>query len=145
MPDRIRPPGVLGTTTRLVYPVVLLFAGEHIVNAAQGPGEGFSAGLLVALAVLLLYVGLGYRPVARAVPAFGRWGTISGLGLVLLVGALGIVLGDGFLAGIGFDLRVGEETFHLSTHLLFDVAIFLVVASSALSMFRAIGLREEVP
>lgn len=137
--------GVIRTTTRLTFPVVLVFAGEHIVNAARAPGEGFSGGLLTALSVLLLYVGLGYDRVARDLPVFGRWGLVAGIGLALATGFLGVIAEDRFLASIGPHPKLGDETIDLTTHGLFDLAIFLVISSGALAIFRAIGLREELP
>jgi len=137
--------GVLRTTTRLVFPVVLIFAGEHIINAATAPGEGFSGGLLTALSIVLLYVGMGYAPVERALPAFGRWGMVAGIGLVLATGLAGRVFRGSFLAHLGPTPTIGGEEIHLTTHALFDLGIFLVVSSGVLAIFRAVGQREELP
>ena len=136
--------GVIRTTTRLAFPVVLIFAGEHIVNAPVAPGEGFSSGLLTALSVLLLYVGHGYERVATYLPVFGRLGLLGGIALALATGFLGLLNGA-FLASVGPKFRLAGETIHFTTHVLFDVAIFLIVSSGALAIFRAIGLRQEAP
>ena len=62
-PERsLLPSGILQVSSRLVFPVLLLFAAAHVVNADNSPGEGFSSGLLLGLAIVLLYVGLGVRP-----------------------------------------------------------------------------------
>jgi multisubunit Na+/H+ antiporter MnhB subunit len=136
--------GVIRTTTRLTFPVVLVFAGEHIVNASTAPGEGFSGGLLTALSILLLYVGLGYERVARDVPVYGRWGMIAGIALALTTGFIGVFTRNRFLASLGPHVDIAGETIDVTTHGLFDLAIFFVVSSGALAIFRAIGLREEV-
>lgn len=136
--------GLIRTTTRLTFPVVLVFAGEHIVNASIAPGEGFSGGLLTALSVLLLYVGVGYERTERDLPIFGRLGLLAGIALALVTGFVGLAKGA-FLSSFDPVLTLLASKVHVSTHLLFDLAIFLVVCSGALAIFRAIGAGEESP
>lgn len=139
-------PATLNVTTRLTFPVVLVFAAELIVNATVAPGEGFSAGVLTAMSVLLLYVGLGYGPVERELPFFGRWGLATGISLLLGSAVFGLFTERrSFLASAGPHSELFGETLHLTTHALFDLGIFFVVATGVIAIFRAIGRRKEMP
>lgn len=134
---------VVRITTRATFPVVLIFAAEHIVNATEAPGEGFSGGLLVALAILLLYVGIGYREIEDSLPALSRWGVTTGLAIALGTGLLGFLTGRGFLGSASFHTELAGGNLHLSTAALFDLGIFFVVSSGALAIFRAVGTAKE--
>ncbi|WP_373046842.1 MnhB domain-containing protein [Vulgatibacter sp.] len=146
MAERSHHCGIVTITTRLTFPVVLVFAAEHIINAATAPGEGFSGGLLTAMSILLLYVGLGYRRTEQLLPLFGRWGLVAGIALALGTALLGLFTDRGaFLASGGPHPKLLGETIYLTTHGLFDLAIFFTVSSGALNIFRALGARGEVP
>lgn len=143
-PEGRRPSVVVRMTTRLTFPVVLVFAAEHMVNASSAPGEGFSGGLLTAMSILLLYVGVGYERVERELRVFGKWGLAAGIALALLAGFLGLATERrAFLASGGAHPEVLGAPIDLTTHALFDVAIFFVVASGALGIFRALGGKER--
>lgn len=134
---------VVRTTTRITFPVVLIFALEQVFHAGIAPGEGFSGGLLVALSILLLYVGMGAREVEPLLPRLSRWGAPLGLGVCLLTGLFGLLFRGNFLEGIAFDIQLLGRPLHLGTAFLFDFGIFLVVSGGALSIFRAVGRAEE--
>lgn len=143
-PERsLLPSGILQVSSRLVFPVLLFFAAAHVVNADNSPGEGFSSGLLLGLAIVLLYVGLGVRAVDRGMPRLARFGLVWGFSICVGLAILPLLLGDPFL--LTYGVTVGEH--HLSTTLGFEFGIFLVLAGGTLDLFRSIGLQddEEVP
>jgi len=129
---------VVRTATVLTFPIVLIFAGSHIFNAHKLPGEGFSAGLLVALSIALLHVGVGYGQVERDLPRFVRWAMPLGLALALAVGLGGMIAGRAFLAHTFTHVVLWGEELVLSTSSLFDVAVFLSVAGGAHDITRAV-------
>lgn len=134
---------VVRTTTRITFPVVLIFALEQVFHAGVAPGEGFSGGLLVALSILLLYVGMGSREVDPLLPRLDTWGAPLGLGICLLTGVWGLGAHGHFLKGSAFDVHLFGRLLHLGTAFFFDLGIFLVVSGGALSIFRAVGRAEE--
>lgn len=134
---------VVRTATRLTFPVVLIFSLEQVFHASVAPGEGFSGGLLVALSILLLYVGMGAREVDPLLPSLGSWGVPLGLSICLASGFWGLFTGGGFLQSSTAAWEVLGRPLHLGTAFLFDLGIFLLVASGALTVFRAIGQAEE--
>ncbi len=133
---------VVRTTTTLTFPIVLMFAGSHIINASQLPGEGFSAGLLVALSVVLLHVGVGHAEVERDLPRYVRWAAPLGLGIALFVGLVGLGVHGSFLWHASVHVPLWSGEIKLSSTSLFDIAVFLVVAGGAHDISRAIGALE---
>jgi len=137
------PSDIIRISARLIFPVLLLFSFAHVVNAETQPGEGFSGGLLLGLSIVLLYVGLGVEEVDRGMPRLARFGLTSGLSICVSLAALPLLVGDDFLQVYGVVLPLGDSGFSLSSTLLFEVGIFLVLAGGTLELFRRIGLGRE--
>lgn len=126
-----RPDTVLREVARLLWKPAVVVGIGLIVKGYANVGDGFAAGVVVALAVSLSYVALGAAQVERALP-FLRFAP------ALAVGGLVIALIDGF-----FPLLLGQPPFshqpgpdehvatigalELFTPLLFDVGVFLLV------------------
>lgn len=138
-----KPFDIVRTTTVVVFPVVLIIAGAHILNAHELPGEGFTAGLLVAMSVLLLYVGVGYTATEEALPRATRRMIVAGLFLALLVGIPGVLAGKGFGKQAHGKLTLWGDSLTFTTSAFFDLAIFLVVFGSVHGLFQALGRGED--
>lgn len=134
---------IFGASARLAFPVIWVFALMELMNADTQPGEGFSAGVLVALAVQLLYFALGVAAVDKEMPRLAHFGVVSGWAILVLLGLLGLVLGDGFLANFSVVFPQDGSNARLSTALLFDAGIFLVLSGGTVALFRNIGLEKE--
>jgi multicomponent Na+:H+ antiporter subunit B len=122
---------MLRQVARLVWPPSLVVAAGLIVKGYTEVGDGFAAGVVVALAIALFYVALGAQAAERAFPLLRYAPTIA-------VGGLVLSLVDGF-----FPLLLGEPPFthhpgpgenvatvgtlELFTPVLFDVGVFLLV------------------
>jgi len=143
-PPRPSPPsGIFQIASRLVFPALVIFSAAHLVNAELSPGDGFSAGLLLGLSIVLLYVGLGVPAVDPGMPRLARFGLVWGLSICIGLAVLPLPFGQNVLRTFGID----PWGFHLSTTLVFELGIFLVLAGGTLDLFRSIGLEadEEVP
>jgi multisubunit Na+/H+ antiporter MnhB subunit len=116
----------------------LLFAGHN------QPGGGFVGGLVAGSAVALRYLAGGIDEV-RDVSRFAPW-TILGTGLLTAgtVATVPLLLGDDILdAGLvtsGLPL-LGEVT--LTSPLVFDVGVYLLVVGLVLMVFEAFGDEPE--
>lgn len=121
---------------RLVADAVMaatwIIAWQEILYAGKLPGEGFSASILILLAVILQYVVLGQKEASRRLPPplFHRC-LIGGVGLLLALLGLPLLWGAPMLQA--FEIPLGFT--HLSSTTLFDLAIFLVVAGGMLTAF----------
>ena len=118
---------------RLLGPAVMV-AAAIIVKGYVDVGDGFSAGVVVALAVALRYVTLGAEraehslPVLRYAPAVAA----AGLLLALAVGFFPVAIGE---PPFTHYPRPGDDVVHigtleLTTAVAFDVGVFLLVAGA---------------
>jgi multicomponent Na+:H+ antiporter subunit B len=139
---------VVWGVARLLWGPGLVVAAALIVKGYVDVGDGFSAGVIVALAIALFYVALGATTAERALP-FLRYAP-----RVAVVGLL-IDIGTGF-----FPLAAGEPIFsHLPgpgehvvtlgsleffTPLLFDVGLFLLVVGVLTTLLHQLAGLERL-
>ena len=151
------PPYAAGTTSVLTETVarVLLLptvvaAVAILVKGYAQPGDGFAAGVVASLGIMLQHLALGRREAEKlAVVRHAPLLTGAGLGLSLLVATVPLFLGDPVLTHYprpgGHVVHLG--TLELITPVLFDVGIFLMVFGfvvGAMNAFaRTIAEEEE--
>jgi multisubunit Na+/H+ antiporter MnhB subunit len=117
-----------------------MVAAALIVKGYTDVGDGFSAGVIVALAVGLRYITLGAErteaglPFLRHAPAL----TAAGLLVALAVGFLGLTRGDPpftHVPGPGEDVvKVG--TLELVSAVAFDVGLFGLVTGALVMLIH---------
>jgi multisubunit Na+/H+ antiporter MnhB subunit len=134
---------------RLLLLPTLLTAGAILVKGYVEPGDGFSAGVVAALGILLQYLALGRReaeklPLVRhALPV-----AFAGLLLSLCVAAAPLLLGEPVLTHYP---SAGSKVIHLGTlelitAVLFDVGVFLLVfgfAVGTVTIFAIAGASAD--
>ncbi len=118
---------------RLLGPALML-AAAIIVKGYGDVGDGFSAGVIVALAFALRYVVWGTERTERSLPVLRRAPAIAAGGLLIAlgVGFFGVALGDPPFThqpGPGEDV-VTIGTLELITAVAFDLGLFLLVTAS---------------
>ncbi|MET9293660.1 Na+/H+ antiporter subunit A [Streptomyces sp. NPDC003077] len=117
----------------LVLSVYLLFCAENL------PGGGFTAGLVAGLALVVRYLAGGRFELAEAAPVGA--GFLTGLGLTVCAGtALGGLIGGTVLQSGTFHGELPPfGSFHLSSPVLFDTGVYLLVLGVVLDIVRALG------
>jgi len=133
---------------RLLGPAMMV-AAAIIVKGYGDVGDGFSAGVVVALAVALRYVTLGAERAERTLPVL-RYApdvAVSGLLFALAIGFFPILLGEPLLTHYP---RSGEPVVHvgtleLTTAVAFDVGVFLLVAGSLVELIHQLTRLVEEP
>lgn len=139
-------PEVTGVMTRtvakLLFLPTLVTAVAILVKGYAQPGDGFSAGVVASLGVLLQYLAFGRRR-AEELPLVGLVGkgAFAGLLVALLVAAAPVLLGEPVFTHYP---RAGESavylgTIELITAFLFDTAVFLVVLGFAVGATRLVA------
>lgn len=128
---------------RIVLPFAFLIALSQLFYGGDGPGDGFTAGVISGLGITLYYIVYGYydaRDSLRWLPARG----IIGIGLTLVIAnaAFPLLLGQPFLAHVAFDLPL-PANLHLSTTMIYETGIFLTVLGSATTTIEAITYPKE--
>ncbi|MGY3726016.1 MULTISPECIES: monovalent cation/H+ antiporter subunit A [Cobetia] len=137
-PDRH--PMILATVSQTLLPLALLVSVYIFLRGHNEPGGGFIAGLVTAVAIILLYIARGvdwtqrwlrfpYQPVAAA-----------GVLIAGLTGAGSWVFGYPFLtSSFGhFTIPVIGEI-ELATALLFDLGVYLTVVGATLMILANLG------
>jgi multisubunit Na+/H+ antiporter MnhB subunit len=115
---------------RLLFLPILVLAAALLVKGYVDVGDGFSAGLLAALAVLLQYVAFGRRAVRRMLPVDAAPAVaFVGLGLTVAIAFAPVLWGEPPVTHYpGPRSEVTEiGTLELLTGVAFDAGIFLFV------------------
>lgn len=136
---------IVDVTARLILPSALVFAVHLLLVGHDRPGGGFVGGLVAGAAVALVYVAGGIDDVRQLVPL--RPWTILGSGLLLAAGvATGpLLLGDAVLDGWKLAVDLGPlGSTKLTSALVFDIGVALVVIGLVFMVFEAFG-DEEPP
>ena len=125
------------TSLMLVYSVFVLLRGHN------EPGGGFIGGLIGASALAIYGIACGVSPVRRAMRFHPM--AISGFGLFVasIAGILSIFSGVPFMTGLWWSPVLFGVEVKLSTPMLFDIGVYLVVLGSITSIALALEERES--
>jgi len=135
---------ILNAATRILVALMLLFSVYVLLRGHNDPGGGFIGGLIAAIAFALYATAHGTALARRALRFDPRVIAMVGLGFAILAGLWSALFGDPFLTGQWLFVG-GDETdkgLPLSTVLVFDVGVYLVVVGAVLTLVFA--LEEEV-
>ena len=125
---------ILQTATRVLLPLLLLFAVFLLLRGHNQPGGGFVAGLVVASSFVLYAIAFGVDASRRALLVGPS--TLLGAGpLVALTSGLPAVLrGQPFMTAPWAELPFGAGTVALGTPLVFDLGVCLAVIGVVLTI-----------
>lgn len=131
---------ILDTTTRAIFPPMLVFSLYLLFVGHNAPGGGFVGGLTAGIALVLLYAGGGIDRV-RAVATVPHE-TLLGVGLLLAcVTGLGSLLLDApFMSSAILETDIpllGHVK--LVTVLFFDIGVYVIVVGLALALLAVLG------
>jgi len=135
---------ILRTATRLLLPLLLLFSLFMLLRGHDEPGGGFIAGLLAA-AAFALYL-FAYDAARTRVVMIMDARMMLGLGLLIatLSGIPAIFLDLPFFTALWLPIEVpGLGEIKLSTPLVFDIGVFMVVLGSVMTIVLALAEAEE--
>jgi multisubunit Na+/H+ antiporter MnhB subunit len=131
---------------RLLGPAVMV-AAAIIVKGYTDVGDGFSAGVIVALAISLRYVAFGTDGAERSLPVLRHAPVIAagGLLLALAVGFLPVAAGDPPFTHRpspgAHVVKIG--TLELITAMAFDVGVFLLVCGMLVTLVHHLARLVE--
>lgn len=121
--------------SKATLPASLLVSMTYLTGAEQGPGDGFTAGIITSLGLTLEYLALGYRAAHRqfVIVTYPKL-LILGLAVALLATVLPIFAGEPLLGRleVSYPVSVIGEV-RLSRSMLFDVGIYLAVVGGAMT------------
>lgn len=133
---------ILRTATPFLVGLMLLFSIYVLLRGHNEPGGGFIGGLIGASAFAIYAIAEGLASARRAlvVPPI----TLAGTGLLLaaLSGVISIFFGDAFLTGQWWFPDFAPDLKYLSSVVLFDVGVYLVVVGTIAAIAFALEERE---
>ena len=133
----------------ILLPVMLVLAAVQMMYGHDQAGDGFTAGVMISLAIAFWYVVFGYQETRRRLPWLRPFSLIgAGLLLVILDAAVAAALTGNFLANLDYGKMLGlslPRGFALSTAFIFEVAICLTVLGGASMTLAALGHPKDAP
>lgn len=125
---------IFRTAARVLMPLLLMFAGFLLLRGHNEPGGGFVAGLIIAIAFVLLMFADGLPTARRALLVQPR--NLLGVGLILSLasGLIPVLFGRPFLTALWVDVGPAEWELRVGTPLPFDIGVCLVVIGVVLTM-----------
>jgi multicomponent K+:H+ antiporter subunit A len=134
---------ILQLAAGLALPIALLIALAHILYGYEGPGDGFTAGVIAGLGIALLYVVLGYQGTKQRL----RWlhpAPLVGAGLAtsIAIALLPLLLGDSFFGHLALS-GLAPADIKLASSLVFELGIFLTVFGGVSVIMEAISHPRE--
>ena len=129
---------ILRNTASLLITVLLLFSIFLLLRGHDLPGGGFLGGLMGASALALYAIanGVGRAKELLRIPPM----LVTGIGLLAAVaaGLMGALSADPFLTSQWWTVVVLGNELKLSSPLLFDIGVYLVVVGVLLTMLFAL-------
>jgi multicomponent Na+:H+ antiporter subunit B len=137
---------ILQTATRVLMPLLLLFAVFLLLRGHNEPGGGFVGGLVVASSFVLYAIAFGVDAGRRALLV--RPNTLLGLGLLIALtsGLPSVIARHPFMTALWTEVPLGATAVALGTPLVFDVGVFLAVIGVVLTIvftLAEVSLSEE--
>ncbi|MEM1237340.1 MAG: Na+/H+ antiporter subunit B [Pseudomonadota bacterium] len=135
---------ILRVGARYLSGLLLLFSFYMLLRGHNEPGGGFIGGLIGSTGFVLYAIACGTGEARKALRVLPQNIAMTGLGIALLAGIAAALFGDALFTGQWLFLGATEteKGLPLSSVLVFDVGVYLVVFGSILSLVFA--MEEEI-
>ena len=135
---------IVRAATRLLVGLLLVFSIYMLIRGHNEPGGGFIGGLIGSTGFILYAIAHGCRAAREALRIKPQDLAMAGLAVALVAGLSALIPGDAIFTGQWLFLGAteGDKGLPLSTILVFDIGVYLVVLGSVLTLVFA--LEEEV-
>jgi multicomponent Na+:H+ antiporter subunit B len=134
---------ILRVVMKTLFAPIILFALYVQFHGDYGPGGGFQAGVIFAVAFILHALIFGLDETKKGLPQRAlTWMMVVGVLFYAGTGLLTMILGANFL---GYDSIDPQSTHHAGQHygiLLVEFGVGLAVASTMLTIFYHFAGRE---
>ena len=129
---------------RIMSPILIMFSVFLLLRGHNSPGGGFVGGLVAATSVILLTLAYNPDEVRRRLRIDFLRVMYFGLVLAATAGILGLILGGSFLQSLFWSPLIrGVGRLELSTPLLFDIGVYVVVVSERKQIVMAMAEEGE--
>lgn len=135
--DSLRIPAAIG---RMLLPVAGMISVYFLLRGHNAPGGGFVGGLVMATGILVQYMTSGVLWVESRLRVHPQYWVAVGLLAAGIAGISAWFFAAAFLTSIEWDATIPLlGTLHLSSVLLFDVGVYMVVVGATVLMLIAIA------
>ena len=136
---------ILQIAARFLLPMLLLFSIFLLLRGHDEPGGGFIAGLVASSAFALHLFAFTPIQTQRLIGVDGS--QLMGVGLMIAIfsGVIGVILsGSDFLTSVWWTVYLpGVGELKLSTPLLFDIGVYLVVIGIVTTLLLTLAEVED--
>jgi multicomponent K+:H+ antiporter subunit A len=129
----------------ILLPLAFLLGVTHMMYGHDQPGDGFTAGVIISLAISLWYMVFGYDATREKLRWLNRI-TLAASGLLLAFAnaLVAAAFGGGFFAPVNYGQLLGfaaylPEGFSVSSAFFFELAIALTVMGAATLIIDNLG------
>jgi multicomponent Na+:H+ antiporter subunit B len=129
---------ILQTTTRLLSALLLLFSLFALLRGHDEPVGGFIGGLLASSAFALYGLGHGVTAAQALLRVHPRSVIAAGVAMLLVAALAGVAAGSDLLRGLWLADPI-PGVGKLSTILLFDLGVYLVVVGAVVLILFTLG------
>ncbi len=142
-----RPSPFVRALAQILLPVMLVLGAVQMMYGHDQAGDGFTAGVIISLAIAFWYIVFGYEETRRRLPWLRPFRLIgAGLLLVILDAVLSAAVKGAFFAHLDYGKLLGltlPKGFGLTTSFIFEIAICLTVLGGASMTLAALGHPKE--
>ncbi|MGX9355744.1 Na+/H+ antiporter subunit B [Roseobacteraceae bacterium S113] len=135
---------ILRIGTQYLAGLLLVFSIYMLLRGHNEPGGGFIGGLIGSTGFVLYAIACGTEDARRALRVLPQSIAMVGLGIALLAGLMAGLFGDAFFTGQWLFIGATDDDkgLPLSSVLVFDVGVYMVVFGSILALVFA--MEEEI-
>lgn len=123
--------------------LMLLFSIFVLLRGHNEPGGGFIGGLIAASALAIYGIACGVAPVRRAIRFHPMGISAFGLFIGAFAGVLSMFAGVPFMSGLWIYPTLFGVELALSSVLVFDIGVYLVVVGAISSIALALEERDR--
>lgn len=131
---------ILIAGARVQVMLLLVFSAYMLLRGHNAPGGGFIGGLIAATGFVVYAIACGTDDARKALRFDPGNIAGAGLGIALLAGIMAVFWGDALFTGQWLFIGETEDDkgIPLSTVLVFDIGVYLVVLGAILSITFAL-------
>ena len=127
---------IVRSGANLFLPLACTFGGYVILHGDSSPGGGFQGGVLVAAAVLLVFLGYGGQKLSTTFQESFLHSTETVAEIMYI--AIGLI---GIIVGFNFAVNFVVDTFHIETAILMNDAVgYHVMAGIGCLLLMMLGI-----
>jgi multicomponent Na+:H+ antiporter subunit B len=134
---------IFRTVAPFLTAVMLAFSIFVLLRGHNEPGGGFIGGLIAASALAIYGMALGPDVARKALRVHPLVIAAAGLLIAILSGMMSLAYDVPFLTGLWAEFNMGRDVLTLSTPMLFDFGVYLVVVGAVASMVLGLEDNEE--